>query len=354
MATVQQIIDAAVDFAVRMANDNKHGYSQAVRSLYNIDNPTSFDCSSLACTAYYYAFKKYGITPTPKDCGCTYTGNMLNLLNCGFEVVATNQTAHAQMQKGDIELNTTYHTAIAIDGNNIVHARSSEGTSDTVDGSGNEIRTQPWYLYSHGWTHRLRFTGKGLNLGGSGKSVDDIAREVIAGNWGTGADRVNRLKAAGYNAEAVQARVNEMMGAGSKEQATPPAQSSHKYHIGQHVVFSTCYKSSTAPITEHLDASQMARNHGVITKIAEGAGNPYLLDNGLCWVNDGDIRGFYTESYTVQVTANSGLNIRSGAGTGYNIVGALTKGTKVTVTQTSGSWGKISQGWICLDHTKRV
>lgn len=161
---VQKVIDDAVDFAVGIANDNSHGYSQAVRSLYNITNPTSFDCSSLVCTAFYYAFVKNGITPTPKDKGCSYTGNMLNLLNCGFEIVATNQTAHAQMKKGDIELNTTYHTALAIDGDNIVHARSSEGTSDTKDNSGNEIRKQPWYLYSHGWTHRLRFTGKGLNL----------------------------------------------------------------------------------------------------------------------------------------------------------------------------------------------
>ena len=163
---VQQVIDDAVSFAIGIANDNSHGYSQAVRSLYNITNPTSFDCSSLVCTAYYYAFVKNGISPTPKDMGCSYTGNMMNLTKCGFEVVAKNQTAHAQMKKGDIELNTTYHTALAIDGDNIVHARSSEGTSDTRDGSGNEIRTQPWYLYSHGWTCRLRFTGNGLNLNG--------------------------------------------------------------------------------------------------------------------------------------------------------------------------------------------
>ena len=43
-------------------------------------------------------------------------------------------------------------------------ARSSEGTTDTKDNSGNEIRTQPWYLYSHGWTHRLRFTGNGIDF----------------------------------------------------------------------------------------------------------------------------------------------------------------------------------------------
>ena len=165
---VEQVRNDAVDFAVRMANDNSHGYSQAVRSLYNITNPKSFDCSSLVCTAYYYAFIKNGLNKEANylKSHCSYTGNMLNMTNCGFEIVARNQTAHKEMIKGDIELNTTYHTALAIDKNNIVHARSSEGTSDTKDGSGNEIRTQAWYLYSHGWTHRLRFTGKGVNFDG--------------------------------------------------------------------------------------------------------------------------------------------------------------------------------------------
>ena len=43
------------------------------------------------------------------------------------------------------------------------------------------------------------------------KSLDVIAAEVIAGKWGNGADRVNRLKAAGYDAAKVQAKVNERM-----------------------------------------------------------------------------------------------------------------------------------------------
>lgn len=163
---IQNVINDAVSFAVGIANDNSHGYSQAVRSLYNITNPKSFDCSSLCCTAYYYAFLKNGLTAQANylKSHCSYTGNMLNMLNVGFEIVARNQTAHAQMQKGDLELNVTHHVAMAIDRNNIVHARSSEGTTNTIDDSGNEIRTQGWYNYSHGWTHRLRFTGKGLNL----------------------------------------------------------------------------------------------------------------------------------------------------------------------------------------------
>lgn len=45
------------------------------------------------------------------------------------------------------------------------------------------------------------------------KSNDQIAQEVIAGQWGNGQDRVNRLNAAGYDANAIQSIVNNKMGA---------------------------------------------------------------------------------------------------------------------------------------------
>ena len=44
------------------------------------------------------------------------------------------------------------------------------------------------------------------------KSMDEIAREVIRGDWGNGADRRNRLTSAGYDYAAVQAKVNELLG----------------------------------------------------------------------------------------------------------------------------------------------
>ena len=45
------------------------------------------------------------------------------------------------------------------------------------------------------------------------KSIDEVAQEVIAGQWGNDPDRHNDLIAAGYDADAVQARVNELLGA---------------------------------------------------------------------------------------------------------------------------------------------
>lgn len=50
------------------------------------------------------------------------------------------------------------------------------------------------------------YTGETVN-----KSVDEIAREVIAGKWGNGTARKQALAAAGYNHSAVQKRVNQLL-----------------------------------------------------------------------------------------------------------------------------------------------
>ena len=43
------------------------------------------------------------------------------------------------------------------------------------------------------------------------KTVTELAKEVIAGKWGNGQDRKNRLTAAGYDYTAVQNKVNELL-----------------------------------------------------------------------------------------------------------------------------------------------
>lgn len=43
------------------------------------------------------------------------------------------------------------------------------------------------------------------------KTVEQLAREVIAGRWGNGSERKNRLTEAGYSYAAVQAKVNELL-----------------------------------------------------------------------------------------------------------------------------------------------
>ncbi|MDU6064502.1 MAG: N-acetylmuramoyl-L-alanine amidase [Anaerococcus sp.] len=44
------------------------------------------------------------------------------------------------------------------------------------------------------------------------KSIDQIAKEVIRGDWGNGNERKKRLESAGYDYYAVQRRVNQILG----------------------------------------------------------------------------------------------------------------------------------------------
>ncbi len=90
---------------------------------------------------------------------------------------------------------------------------------------------------------------------------------------------------------------------------------------------------------------------GVLTKLAKGTYITLISKNGNWWyVEYAQGRyGYCHSSYikTVDSTAatvatKSGpLNIRSGAGTSYNRIGSLPKGTAVVVLSTSGSWCRI-------------
>ena len=64
----------------------------------------------------------------------------------------------------------------------------------------------PWVSYT-GVTEDVKTAGKL-------KSIDEVAKEVIAGKWGNGIVRKTRLRLAGYDPTVVQNRVNELLGNG--------------------------------------------------------------------------------------------------------------------------------------------
>lgn len=66
------------------------------------------------------------------------------------------------------------------------------------------------------------------------KSVAQIAKEVIEGKWGNGEDRKNRLTAAGYNYNAVQAEVNRQMDASTGSAMTARQFALEVWNEGKH------------------------------------------------------------------------------------------------------------------------
>ena len=60
-----------------------------------------------------------------------------------------------------------------------------------------------------------------------------------------------------------------------------------------------------------------------------------------------------TVNYQVRITANGGLNIRSGASVSYSRVGGYAKNSIVTILAESNGFGKTNLGWISLAYTSR-
>lgn len=60
------------------------------------------------------------------------------------------------------------------------------------------------------------------------KSTDEVAREVIDGRWGNDPQRTQKLTAAGYDAAAVQRRVNEILSGGAPKPAPKPKPNARK------------------------------------------------------------------------------------------------------------------------------
>lgn len=89
---------------------------------------------------------------------------------------------------------------------------------DTLSGIAAEYETtyQALAAYNGIENPNLIFVGQKIRIPGTAaapiKSIEELAREVIRGEWGNGQDRVNRLTAAGYDYHAVQARVNTLLG----------------------------------------------------------------------------------------------------------------------------------------------
>ena len=144
------VVERAVSWAVGIAQDDSHGYSQ-----HNRWGP-DYDCSSLVISAYEQA----GVPV--KEAGATYTGNMRAAFQkCGFSVLFYR--LGMTLLRGDILLNERRHTAMYIGNGQIVQASIAETGKiygKEGDQTQREIEVKNFYVYRYGWDYILRYEEK--------------------------------------------------------------------------------------------------------------------------------------------------------------------------------------------------
>ena len=138
---------------------------------------------------------------------CQYTGK--------YDIWQYTSSGKVDGVSGNCDMDYLYNE-------NIINENENQGESEkTIEELSKEVIDGKW---GDGEDRKKRLEEAGYDYNAvqdrvnemvvlNNKDVTEIAKEVINGEWGNGEDRKNRLEQAGYNYDTVQAKVNQLLGA---------------------------------------------------------------------------------------------------------------------------------------------
>lgn len=186
--------------------------------------------AGLYCSTYYLnnyisnaVAGKYALWVAQYNYRCTYTANKYGIWQYSSEGRINGISGNVDMDY----CYTDYQNIVKTGGFNGYKKAAKKTTSTatatkkkTVDELAKEVIAGKW---AAGDERKQKLTAAGYNYNAvqkrvnelmakpTLKSVDEIAKEVIQGKWGNGDERKTKLTSAGYDYGKVQARVNELM-----------------------------------------------------------------------------------------------------------------------------------------------
>lgn len=178
-------IEESVLWAIGIAADNSHGYSQVNR------NSPDYDCSSFVGTALSnggFDVSEYSTTRNLES----------QLIKCGFKM------CHAPWKRGDIHLAAGHHVTMSTDASHIVHASQSENggiDGEPGDQTGKEICIRTYYDLPYSNLVHYRYVGKANSQIETSEPARSFDRK-IAGAYHTN-DRYNLRVGAGMNKRVI-------------------------------------------------------------------------------------------------------------------------------------------------------
>lgn len=207
--TATKILDIARGW---LGYSEQNGKFKEILNVYNSHKPLArgyaMTTSDEWCAAFVSAcFIKAGATDlTGTECSCN------KFIEIFKKKGIWNENGSQKPKVGDIILFNWDDSTQPNDG-----SADHIGLVEQVNGNkivcieGNKNEKVDRRTINVGWGYIRGFARPKYSASSTDKTVDEIAKEVIEGKWGTGTARKEALKKAGYDADAVQKRVNEML-----------------------------------------------------------------------------------------------------------------------------------------------
>lgn len=177
-----------------------------------IGKEASYDSDTEDCSSFTFKCGKVGgFIPESM-----YNGSTEDLFKLARQGKYLKEIPYSEVRRGDIFVKGREggsggaygHTGLFTRKGEIIHCNYGNGTVTT----NNENEGYWYYLDSKKVPVRFfRWVGAVEDKPKTKKSISDIAKEVIAGKWGVGADRQARLQRAGYSYKDVQDEVNRQL-----------------------------------------------------------------------------------------------------------------------------------------------
>lgn len=237
------IISNIKAWATKIANTHKYKYiywTEPYGHECAVCHPHDGKNQGWQCIGWTIACWHHGGLPIPCNCGVIDNGTGEKILKAKTDAealrIAQNELnlkdikvirnggkliPKEKAQPGDIALlftgNTFQHMCLVMSDKYI-------SDSTVAGGFNNDISAKR--SFSGRYVSRLkvliRYTGNGFTTPEK-KTVDELAHEVIKGLWGSGDSRKTALTECGYDYDAIQARVNELLGTKSHYSGTFPS-----------------------------------------------------------------------------------------------------------------------------------
>lgn len=145
-----------------------------------------------------------------------------------------------------------------------------------------------------------------LSWNNTAKSVEEIAKEVLSGKYGNGQERKNAIKKLGYDYEEVQIKVNELLGnttSTTSSSYSPNPGSKNKTEPAKYKDLSLAKKYTTTTGLNLRTGAGTGKDKKIITCMPKGAKvqcfGYYTMVNGVKWlyVQYGKYTGYCSINY---------------------------------------------------------